>query len=115
MEQVQVKERHWRRWVLLGLLIVGWILGSRFIPVQPAITVAPEKLIEEPLFTLPIIGDFYLVNTLPTLILTVILLVIFAYAVKRSLTQSAQTDLVPRGIGNATEAILEPHRLNFRL
>ena len=107
MEQVQVKERHWRRWVLLGLLIVGWILGSRFIPVQPAITVAPEKLIEEPLFTLPIIGDFYLVNTLPTLILTVILLVIFAYAVKRSLTQSAQTDLVPRGIGNATEAILE--------
>jgi len=103
----QVKERHWRRWVLLGLLIVGWILGSRFIPVQPEITVAPEKLIEEPLFTLPVIGEFYLVNTMPTLILTVILLVIFAYAVNRSLKKSAQTDLVPRGIGNVTEAILE--------
>ena len=103
----QVKERHWRRWVLLGLLIVGWILGSRFVPVQPEITVAPEKLIEEPLFTLPVIGEFYLVNTMPTLILTVILLVIFAYAVNRSLKKSAQTDLVPRGIGNVTEAILE--------
>lgn len=103
----QVKHRPWRRWVLLGLLIVGYILGGRFVPVQPEITVAPEKLIEEPLFTLPVIGDFYLVNTMPTLILTVILLVIFAYAVNRSLKKSAQTDLVPRGIGNATEAILE--------
>lgn len=44
---------------------------------------------------------------MPTLILTVILLMIFAYAVNRSLKKSAQTDLVPRGIGNATEAILE--------
>ncbi|MBI5702919.1 MAG: F0F1 ATP synthase subunit A [Chloroflexota bacterium] len=103
----QVKHRPWRRWVLLGLLIVGYILGGRFVPVQPEITVAPEKLIEEPLFTLPVIGDFYLVNTMPTLILTVILLMIFAYAVNRSLKKSAQTDLVPRGIGNATEAILE--------
>jgi len=103
----QVKRRPWRRWVLLGLLIVGYILGGRFVPVQPEITVAPEKLIEEPLFTLPVIGDFYLVNTMPTLILTVILLLIFAYAVNRSLKKSAQTDLVPRGIGNATEAILE--------
>ena len=103
----KVKERHWRRWVLLVLLIVGWVLGSRFIPVQPEITVAPEKLIEEPLFTLPVIGDFYLVNTMPTLALTVVLLLIFAYAVNRSLKRSAQTDLVPRGIGNVTEAILE--------
>lgn len=101
------KRRPWRRWVLLGLLIVGYVLGGRFIPVQPEITVAPEKLIEEPLFTLPVIGDFYLVNTMPTLILTVILLMIFAYAVNRSLKKSARTDLVPRGIGNATEAILE--------
>lgn len=103
----QAKERHWRRWVLLALLIVGWILGGRFVPVQPEITVAPEKLIEEPLFTLPVIGDFYLVNTMPTLVVTVILLAIFAYAVNRSLKGSARTDLVPRGIGNMTEAILE--------
>ena len=105
----QVKRRPWRRWVLLGLLIVGYILGGRFVPVQPEITVAPERLIEEPIFEnfLGFAGPLYLVNTIPTLILTVILLVIFAYAVNRSLKKSAQTDLVPRGIGNVTEAILE--------
>ncbi|MCK6539003.1 MAG: F0F1 ATP synthase subunit A [Anaerolineales bacterium] len=105
----QEKRRPWRRWVLLALLIVGFYLGGMFVPVQPEITVAPEKLIEEPIFEnfLGFAGPFYLVNTLPTLILTVVLLLIFAYAVNRSLKKSAQTDLVPRGIGNATEAILE--------
>ncbi len=101
------KRRPWRRWVLLGLLIVGYVLGGRFVPVQPEITVAPEKLIEEPLFTLPVIGDFYLVNTLPTLAITIVLLAAIAYFTNRSLKQSAKTDLVPRGIGNLMEAVLE--------
>jgi F-type H+-transporting ATPase subunit a len=35
------------------------------------------------------------------------LLVVIAYFTNRSLKQSAQTDLVPRGIGNLMEAILE--------
>ncbi len=103
----QAKRRPWRRWVVLVLMIIGFILGGMFVPVQPEITVAPERLIEHPLFTLPVIGDFYLVNTLPTLALTLILLGIVAYATNRSLTKSAQTDLVPRGIGNLMEAILE--------
>src|SRR5512138_3696553 len=89
-------------------MIVGFILGGIFAPVQPEITVAAEKLIEE-----PIIGNFlgfgplYLVNTLPTLVVTIILLVVIAYFTNRSLKQSADTDLVPRGIGNLMEAILE--------
>jgi F-type H+-transporting ATPase subunit a len=92
---------------LLALLVVGFYLGGIFAPVQPEIVVAPEKLSYEPLFTLPVIGSFYLVNTLPTLIVTLILMAIFAYAVNRSLKKSAQTGLVPRGIGNVTEGILE--------
>lgn len=105
----QEKRRPWRRWVVLALLIVGFYLGELFVPVQPEITVAPEKLIEEPIFEnfLGFAGPFYLVNTMPTLILTVILIVLFAYAVNRSLNKSAQTDFVPRGIGNVTETILE--------
>src|SRR5215217_8420496 len=89
-------------------MIVGFVLGGIFVPVQPEITVAAERLIEE-----PIIGNFlglgplYLVNTLPTLAVTVILLVVIAYFTNRSLKQSAETDLVPRGIGNVVEAILE--------
>ena len=106
MEQVQ--RRPWRRWVVLVLMIIGFVLGGIFVPVQPEIAVAPEKLIEE-----PIIGNFlglgplYLVNTIPTLIVTIILLVVIAYFTNRSLKRSAESDLVPRGIGNVIEAILE--------
>lgn len=101
------KRRPWRRWVVLVLMIAGFILGSIFIPIQPEIVVAPEKLSYKPLFTLPVIGEFYLVNTLPTLAVTLVLLIVIAYFTNRSLKRSAQTDLVPRGIGNVMEAILE--------
>ncbi|HEX8992210.1 MAG TPA: F0F1 ATP synthase subunit A [Anaerolineales bacterium] len=102
------KRRPWRRWVLLGLMIVGWILASIWIPVRPEITAAPEKLIEQPLFTLPApLGPFYLYNTIPTLILTVVLIGVLAFFTNRSLRKSQETDLVPRGIGNAMEAFFE--------
>jgi F-type H+-transporting ATPase subunit a len=103
LEQVQ-QRRPWRRWVVLVLLIVGFILGGIFAPVQPEILVAPEKLFDIPL---PGGGTFPFVNTLPTLIVTIILLVVIAYYTNRSLKGSARTDLVPRGIGNVMEAILE--------
>ena len=106
MEQVQ--HRPWRRWVVLVLMIVGFILGGIFVPVQPEILVAPEKLIEEPIIENFLgLGPLYLVNTLPTLAVTIVLLVVVAYFTNRSLKQSGQTDLVPRGIGNVVEAILE--------
>jgi len=102
------KRRPWRRWVVLVLMIVGFVLGGIFVPVQPEITFAAEKLIEEPIIGNFLgLGPFYLVNTLPTLAVTILLLVVIAYFTNRSLKQSAQTDLVPRGIGNLMEAILE--------
>ena len=105
----QDKRRPWRRWVLLALMVVGFILGGIFVPVQPEITAAAEKLIEEPISEnfLGFAGPFYLVNTLPTLVLTIILLVILALFTNRSLKKSEKTDLVPRGIGNVVEGILE--------
>jgi len=95
---------------VLALMIFGfWIGGENLFPaVQPEIVVAAEKLIEE-----PIVGNFlglgplYLVNTLPTLAITIVLLVVISFFTNRSLKKSAQTDLVPRGIGNLMEAILE--------
>jgi F-type H+-transporting ATPase subunit a len=103
----QEKRRPWRRWVVLVLMIAGFILGGIFVPVQPEITVAAEKLILEPLFNLGPLGDFYLVNTLPTLAVTLVLLIVIAFFANRSLKKSQNTDLVPRGIGNVMEAILE--------
>jgi F-type H+-transporting ATPase subunit a len=105
MDLEQVKRRSWRRWVVLILMIAGFILAGYFVPVRPEITVAPEKLSEVALQT-PI-GPLYLVNTMPTLGFTVILLIVIAYLTNRSLKKSQKTDLVPRGIGNLMEALLE--------
>ena len=60
------KRTPWRRWIVLVLMIAGFILGGIFVPVQPEITVAAEKLIEEPLTEnfLGFAGPLYLVNTL---------------------------------------------------
>jgi F-type H+-transporting ATPase subunit a len=103
------KRTPWRRWIVLVLMIVGWILAGMYAPVRPEITVAAEKLIEEPLTEnfLGFAGPLYLVNTLPTLAVTIVLLVVIAFATNRSLVKSQKSDLVPSGIGNAMEAILE--------
>ncbi len=102
------KRTPWRRWIVLVLMIAGFILGGIYVPVQPEITVAAEKLIEEPLIENFLgLGPFYLVNTLPTLAVTIVLLLVIGFAANRSLKKSQQTDLVPTGIGNVMEAILE--------
>jgi F-type H+-transporting ATPase subunit a len=102
------KRRPWRRWVVLVLMIVGFVVGGIIVPVQPEITVAAEKLIEKPIVENFLgLGPLYLVNTMPTLLVTLVLLIIIAYATNRSVKQSAKTDLVPRGIGNLMEAAVE--------
>jgi F-type H+-transporting ATPase subunit a len=115
LEEKKQKRKPWRRWVVLVLMIMGCALGGGLasfgiagIPaVRPEITVAPEKLTETPLFTLPVIGDFYLVNTLPTLVVTLIGLIVLAYFTNRSMKRSLNTDLVPHGVGAVMEAFLE--------
>ena len=95
--------RPWRRWVVLVLMIAGFFLGTYFVPVQPEISVKAENLLGEgkTIFGVPA------VNTLPTLVVTIILVVVIAYFTNRSLKQSGSTDLVPRGIGNLMEAFFE--------
>jgi F-type H+-transporting ATPase subunit a len=100
----QEKHRPWRRWVVLVLMIAGFILGTIFVPVQPEISVKAENLLGEGKTILGIPA----VNTLPTLIVTIFLIILpLAWATRNSLKKSAETDLVPRGVGNAMEAILE--------
>ena len=103
----ETKRRPWRRWLLLALMIAGFILAGMFAPVRPEITAAPEKLLEEPLFTIPGLGPFYLFNTLPTLIFSVLAIIVLAYFTNRSPRKSQQTDMVPRGVGNVMEAGFE--------
>lgn len=101
--------RKWKwgkyRWWVLGLLILTWI-SITFIasPIQPHIQVAPERILLEPLFTLPVIGDFYLVNTLPTLLVLDIIIILMALAVKKALQGG---NLVPKGITSIIEMLVE--------
>ncbi|MBI3168322.1 MAG: F0F1 ATP synthase subunit A [Chloroflexi bacterium] len=102
------KRTPWRRWIVLVLMIAGFILGGIFVPVQPEIAVAAEKLIEEPIVENFLgLGPLYFVNTLPTLAVTLVLLIWIAFATNRSIKKSAKSDLVPQGIGNLMEAIVE--------
>jgi F-type H+-transporting ATPase subunit a len=63
-----------------------------------------ERLGEHPLFTLPVIGEFYLTNTLLATLIADVILLLIAFTVYRA-TQSG--DLVPRGLAGAVEALLE--------
>jgi F-type H+-transporting ATPase subunit a len=100
----QVQRRPWRRWVVLVLIFAGLILGGIFVPVQPEISVKAENLLGEG----ATIWGIPAVNTLPTLFVTIFLVILpLAWATRNSLKKSASTDLVPRGIGNVMEAFFE--------
>ena len=93
------------RWWILLFVVLGIIFSIIFPPVQPHILVAPERITHAPLFTLPFIGDFYLTNTLTTLIIVNVIVILLALAVRNSLAR--KTDLVPTGISGAMEALVE--------
>lgn len=100
--------RKWRwgvnRWFVLLFILLSIVAINIAAPVQPHIQVAPERIILEPLFNLGALGDFYLVNTLPTLLVVMLIIIGMAYAVRQSLRKG---DLVPRGIAGAMEGLIE--------
>ena len=100
--------RKWRygvnRWIILLLVVLAIVAASFFPPVQPHILVAPERISETPLFTLPVIGAFYMTNTMTTLIVLDLVVILLALAVRNSLSKGS---LVPSGISGAFEALVE--------
>jgi F-type H+-transporting ATPase subunit a len=103
------RKKGWRwgtnRWIVLALLILGFI-GTRyfFSPVRPFVQLPAEHWMEHPLFTLPVIGDFYLTNTLVALFIVDILVIVIAFIFNRAVKKG---DLVLKGIPGALEALLE--------
>lgn len=104
MENTQKSRRGVNRWIILALVILAIIASRIFPPVAPHILVAPERLSESPLFTLPLIGPFYLTNTITTLVLANIIIILLALAVRNSVQKGG---LQPTGIGAAFEALVE--------
>ncbi len=102
------KKKWWRwgvnRWVVLALIILGFIGAQFFSPVRPFVQLPAEHWMEHPLFTLPVIGDFYLTNTLVALFIVDIVVIAIAYSFYRAVKKG---DLVLKGIPGALEALLE--------
>lgn len=99
--------RKWRwgrnRWIVLAAIILMFIARAAFAPVQPHIFVAPEHLSHDPLFTLPVIGDFYVTNTLTTMLLVYAIMFLLALAIRNGIRKGG---MVPSGIVLAFEAIV---------
>ncbi len=92
------------RWIVLLLIILSVLGAKYFPPIQPHIQVAPENLSSQPLFTLPVIGSFYLTNTMVAIILADILVLILGYFIHKELSKG---DLVPHGITGVIEMLVE--------
>lgn len=102
------KTRKWRwgkhRWILLVLIILSVVGVNLIAPVQPHIQVAAENLSAKPLFTLPVIGDFYLTNTITAMLLMDVIIILIALGVRNAAKKNA---LAPKGIGGIFEMLIE--------
>ena len=102
------KKKGWRwgtnRWIVLALIILGFVGAKFFSPVRPSVQLPAEHWMEHPLFTLPVIGDFYLTNTMVALIVVILLVFVLAISFNRAVKKG---DLVLKGIPGALEALLE--------
>ncbi len=102
------KTRKWRwgvnRWLVLLFTVLSVLAARAYPPIRPHIQVAPEVISSGPLFTLPVLGEVYLTNTMVGIFIVDLLLIVMAYFVRRAVKSG---ELVPRGIAGAIEALLE--------
>lgn len=105
METIKNKWR-WgvNRWIVLGLILLTIPAAYFFPPIQPHIQVAPENITHEPLFSLPIIGSFYLTNTMVAVFLTYIIVLLLGWKIKKDYEKG---DMIPKGITGAIEALVD--------
>ena len=104
MEQSQTRNRKMYRWIFFAVLILNIIFVQWVAPVTPHIQLPAEKLTHDPLFTAPVIGEFYLTNTLVATLIADILLLLLALGIRRAANKGS---LVLGGFVGAVSAILE--------
>ncbi len=93
------------RWIVLGLMIFTVIAVNVIAaPVQPTISVSAEKIIEQPLITLPVLGPIYLTDSLTSMVLVDLVVIGIAFAVRQATRKGG---LVPTGFSGAIEAAVE--------
>jgi F-type H+-transporting ATPase subunit a len=100
--------KKWRwgvnRWLILILIVLSVVLTGVVAPIMPHIQLPAERITLKPLFALPVIGEFYLTNTLMATLLADLALILIALTVRRDYRSGKQ---VFSGITNVVEAITE--------
>lgn len=101
------QKRKWRfgvnRWIILALIILNVVAVSLYQPMRPHIQL-PAEALTGTLFTLPVIGEFYLTNTLVATALGYIVLLLIAFNINRAIKSG---EMVPKGLSGAVIAFLE--------
>lgn len=103
-------KKKWRwgvnRWIVLALIILGFVGAKYFPPVRPFVQLPAEHWSKTPLFSTQFlgIGDFYFTNTLLALIIVDVLVILLAFFFNRAVKKGS---LVLKGIPGAVEALLE--------
>jgi F-type H+-transporting ATPase subunit a len=100
--------RKWRwgvyRWIVLAFILLSIPGMIYFSPVRPNIQVAPEAIMKEPLFTLPVIGAFYLTNTMVAMLIGDIVIFLIAFSFYRAVRSGS---MILKGISGVMEAGME--------
>lgn len=110
LEAGNPRKKWWRwgtnRWIVLALIILGFVGAKYFPPVRPFVQLPAEHWSEHPLFSTSFlgIGDFYLTNTLLALLIVDILVILLAFFFNRAVKKGS---LVLKGLPGALEALLE--------
>jgi F-type H+-transporting ATPase subunit a len=104
-----VEETHrWRwgvnRWIVLGLIVLNVIAVRQFSPILPHIQLPAEPVVPRPLFTLPVIGQFYLTNTLVATLIADVLLIAVGFSVWLAIRRG---EMVLTGIAGMIEVAIE--------
>ncbi|MEJ2412598.1 MAG: F0F1 ATP synthase subunit A [Anaerolineales bacterium] len=101
-------KKKWRygtnRWFILLFIILGVVAARAYSPVLPHIQLPAERYSPTPLFTLPLIGEFYWTNTLTAMVLVDLILLAIALSVRSAIKSGKQ---VLDGFAGAVETILE--------
>ena len=108
------RKKWWRwgtnRWIVLALIILGFIGVKYYPPIQPFVQLPAEHLGAHPLFSTSFlgIGDFYFTNTMTAILLVMFLVIWMAWAFQREAKKAIQRgDLALKGLPGALEALLE--------
>ncbi len=111
MSEDKPKQVTWARYVVLFAIILGLFLftdlfgiGLGIKPIMPHVALPGERYSETPLFTIPVLGDFYFTNTTLGLIVADIIVLLIAWGVSSGVRSGK---IVLTGIPGAVEALLE--------